>query len=184
MNAMIIKGWASTDHINSYDYAVAPHAFAKFIETTPLENIPLLLSHEPHRPAGRVITLETRPDGLWIEAGLDPALTGVPARIKQIKDKKPYGFSVGIGECRAYIKPCGTPFIYKATLREVSLTDSPSNRACSMVSFTVINDPSPKFWPADFIELFAEQAPRVGTFKPTIPAIRYHAPKPCHEAAK
>lgn len=175
---MLIRGWASTGHVNSYEFAVAPHAFAAFIDERGAENIPLLLCHEPNRPAGRILRLETQREGLWIEAELDPKLAGVKQRSGEIARGKAYGFSVGIGECKAYVKPCGRPFVYRATLREVSLTDGPSNMACTLQSFEITpHAPKPNLWPADFDQTFAEQALRVAA-RPSRsridPKIRYH----------
>jgi HK97 family phage prohead protease len=172
---MLIKGWASTQHVNSYDFAVVAHAFAAFIAEVGAENIPFLLCHEPHRPAGRIIVLETQAEGLWIEAELDPKLLGVKQRIGDISRNSPYGFSVGIGEAKAYRRPsCGTTVVYRATLREVSLTDGPSNMACTLQSFEITQN-RPDIWPADFIELFVEQSARRVTHPFVIPDIRYEA---------
>lgn len=170
---MIIRGWASTGHVNSYEFAVAPHAFAAFIDERGAENIPFLLHHEPHRPAGRILKLETLREGLWIEAELDHSLPGVRRRSAAIASGKAYGFSVGIGQCRAYLKPSGTPLVYRATLREVSLTNGPSNAACIMDSFEITQAPKRGLWPADFETLFAEQAAYLPMRQPN-PKIRYH----------
>ncbi len=64
---VIIEGFASTPDIDRYRDIVEPSAFAKAL-TMFMKNPVLLRSHDPDRPAGKIIEAKITDKGLWIKA--------------------------------------------------------------------------------------------------------------------
>jgi len=63
----IIRGWASTPHIDRYGDRINPEAFRGGIGIY-MKNPILLLNHDPDKPIGKILKLEIKDQGLYIEA--------------------------------------------------------------------------------------------------------------------
>jgi HK97 family phage prohead protease len=93
-----VAGWASTEAMDHVRDVVRPGAFDKAIREKGLEGpggIKLLHQHRPSEIAGRIVKLEQRPQGLWIEAELNLKVSYVRDLYENAKMAGGLNFSIG-----------------------------------------------------------------------------------------
>lgn len=166
---MLIRGWASTARLCGGGI-IAPGAFGLAIAARGPGRIALRLDHDPAYPAGRISKLVERPEGLWCEAELMPALKGVAARIAAILRGGGHGLSIGGFKRRFRRNPDGSLLIHTIDLREISLTAYPRNADCQIE----FDRPKAGLWPSELGDAFAAMDARP---QPAIafPPIQYGA---------
>lgn len=141
----LLRGWASTDDLDLVGHRVARGAFDRSIARRGLVGpsaVRLLLDHDPSRPAGRILVLETRRIGigrvgLWIEAQLDLEIPYARDRWQAIKSAGGLNFSVGFWPLDLDLAEDADGDEYLLILRgdlfEVSSVTFPANPAAQMV---------------------------------------------------
>ena len=99
-----VAGWASTSDLDHYGHVVQDGAFAKGIKAKGLKGprgIKLLAHHQTDKPAGKIIRLEYRTGGLWIEAQLNLKISYVSDLYEAAKMQEGLSFSeIGRASCR------------------------------------------------------------------------------------
>ncbi|MGX1741100.1 HK97 family phage prohead protease [Bosea sp. NPDC055353] len=170
---MIVKGWASTSDKDDKGNVMLPGAFDLSLSRRLPSEIALLVEHDESRPAGRILKLESRNGGLWIEAELDPALPDMAARIEFIERTRKHGFSVG-GFASGYVRN-ETKFIEAFDLREISIGLRPANDRCVMIFPQSIR---PSGWGTEMDDIWAEMAAWPKPRPLNLPPIRYPEQEP------
>lgn len=134
-----IAGWASTPDLDSYRHVVQKGAFDKAIKERGLmgpRGIKLLLNHNWEQLSGVIKVLETRGDGLWLEAQLELGVTYVSDAYKIMKMTGGWSFSVGFMLEDYDFKYKDDEFEYllitAGDLYEVSVVPFPANEKCTM----------------------------------------------------
>lgn len=160
---MIVRGMAQTERKNDIGRIVRTAAIAGSLVRRHVEGMQLLIQHDEARPAGRILGMERRPQGFWIEALLDPSLPGVIEFIGLIRRRaKGIGFSVGCHDCHFRRMPGGVIAIDQCDLREVSIAHLPRNSDCGFV------------YPTGDAEWDSHLASRVGMARTlNLPTVRY-----------
>lgn len=134
-----VAGWASTSDLDHYRHIVEPGAFTASINEKGLDGprgIKLLIQHDSNRPGGKIVKLEQRPQGLWIEAQLNLNISYVKDMYEAAKMQGGMSFSVGFfleefewvetEEGFEHLK------IIKGELTEVSVVTFPGNDNAEM----------------------------------------------------
>lgn len=134
-----IAGWASTPDLDCYRHVVQKGAFDKAIKERGLKGprgIKLLLNHNWEQVAGVIKVLETRGEGLWIEAQLELDVSYVGDAYKIMKLLDGWSFSVGFMLEDYDFKYKDDEFEYllitSGDLYEVSVVPFPANEKCTM----------------------------------------------------
>ena len=133
---MLVKGWASTAHIDKNNHKVMPGAFAQL--SLPVKYIPLLYRHGEHElkeAIGKINKLESRDSKLWCET-----IVTNKRVIEAIKTKLVTGFSVRFGAVQT-VKKVGYTQIDKGALIEISLVQAPVSPECLIVKAEEFDDP-------------------------------------------
>ncbi|MGL5735529.1 MAG: HK97 family phage prohead protease, partial [Beijerinckiaceae bacterium] len=134
-----VAGWASTSDLDHYRHIVEQGAFAESIAEKGLDGprgIKLLAQHRADKPAGKIVKLEYRPDGLWIEAQLNLNISYVKDLYEAAKMQGGLSFSVGffLEDYEVVYKDDEYDhlLIHKGELIEVSVVTFPGNDAAAM----------------------------------------------------
>jgi HK97 family phage prohead protease len=136
-----IAGWASTPTLDTGSDIVVPGAFTKSILDRGLKGlrgIKLLLDHNMTKMAGTIMKLETRGDGLWMEAQLNLNVSYVRDAYELAKMNGGIAFSVGFRVLdREWVKDTKTNEEYRiikqGDLMEVSIVTFGMNEECGTV---------------------------------------------------
>lgn len=145
---MIVKGYASTSDLDHSRHIVAPSAFDATLRAKGFfgpKGIKLLWQHRHDKPLGRILKLEKRNKGLWIEAEIDEAISWGRDVAAAIKANGGLSFSIGFFIEDADIEERGPDslpclFIQRMELIEVSVVVFPCNAEAVM---TDSNAPAP-----------------------------------------
>lgn len=116
----LLKGWASTPERDAEDHLVTLGAF-DLSRSLP----PLFYDHRDDAVAGRILSLEWKPEGLWIECIADDQYANLPAFSVRFQVKQHE--VVGTGR-NAHAR------VLKAALREISLVSRPCCKSALVVS--------------------------------------------------
>lgn len=117
-----IEGLASTYSLDDQDEMFVDGAFDAGIDSFLTGSSPLLFHHDGSKCLGEVEVLEPRPEGLHMKARIDPPKADWAIDVvSKIKTGSIKGLSVA-GKFRRRIGDDGTPEIYHAGLREISVT--------------------------------------------------------------
>ena len=134
-----IAGWASTPGMDHYRHIVVPGAFDASIKERGLggpRGVKLLAGHDWNRIAGRIEVLETRGDGLWLEAQMELGISYANDLYKAASFNGGLNFSVGFDLQDYCFKEDddGTEYlrIDRGDLFEVSVVAFPANEECTM----------------------------------------------------
>lgn len=166
---MIVRGIASKQTRDLQDTVIVAGAFDASISRRGVDGIAFLLSHDAKRPAGRILSLETRDKALHITARLDLKLAGVKGYLDTFRAGETLGFSIAARDVKG-VDVGGLTFVSQADLYEISLTKHPVNPEC-LLTFASESD---GLWPPELRATFAEIDARPRP-KPFIPTIRYEA---------
>jgi HK97 family phage prohead protease len=136
-----IAGWASTPTLDTGDDIVVPGAFSESIASRGLKGmrgVKLLLNHDTSKMAGTISKLETRGNGLWMEAQLNLNVSYVRDAYELAKMNGGIGFSVGFRVLeRQWVKDAKTNdeyrIINKGDLMEISVVAAAMNEECGTV---------------------------------------------------
>jgi len=83
INQLIINGWAAVfGNVDSYGDVIQPGAFAKTI-TDRKDRIAFCYQHEIDEPIGKILLLEERPFGLWVEVAISASEGDIQTKIKE-----------------------------------------------------------------------------------------------------
>lgn len=134
-----IAGWASTPDLDSYSHVVAKGAFDAAISKRGLsgpKGIKLLISHNWQQVGGVIKVLETRGEGLWIEAQLNLNLSYAKDAYEIAKMNGGLNFSVGFQLQDYEFKETDGKVEYlhikRGDLFEVSVVTFPGNEEATM----------------------------------------------------
>lgn len=134
-----VAGWASTSDLDHYRHIVENGAFEESIAEKGLNGprgIKLLAQHKADKIAGKIVKLEYRPQGLWIEAQLNLNISYVRDLYEAAKMQGGLSFSVGffLEDYEVVYKDDEYDHlrIYKGELIEVSVVTFPGNDAAEM----------------------------------------------------
>jgi HK97 family phage prohead protease len=134
-----VAGWASTSDRDHCGHVVDQGAFAESIAEKGLEGprgIKLLAQHQSDKPAGKIVKLEYRSGGLWIEAQLNLNISYVKDLHEAAKMQGGLSFSVGffLDDYEVVYKDDEYDHlrIHKGELIEVSIVTFPCNAAAEM----------------------------------------------------
>ena len=82
-NQLIIVGWAAAfGNVDSYGDIIQPGAFTKTI-TDRKDRIAFCYQHEIDEPIGKILLLEERPFGLWVEVAISASESDIQTKIKE-----------------------------------------------------------------------------------------------------
>jgi HK97 family phage prohead protease len=143
-----IAGWASTPTLDTGDDIVVPGAFSESIASRGLKGmrgVKLLLNHDMSKMAGTISKLETRGNGLWMEAQLNLNVSYVRDAYELAKMNGGIGFSVGFRVLeRQWVKDAKTNdeyrIINKGDLMEISVVAAAMNEECGTVIIKGLED--------------------------------------------
>lgn len=133
-----VSGYASTTDLDHAGHVVARNAFAASIRRKGLigpRGVKLLAHHDRRMPLGRITALESRSDGLWIEANIDDEISYGSDLVRAIEAAGGLSFSVGFYiEDASIIEDGLDPYllIERGELLEVSVVTFPCNEAAEM----------------------------------------------------
>lgn len=143
-----VAGWASTEAIDKVRDVVRKGAFDKAIAKRGLTGpmgIKLLIQHDHDKPAGRIVKLEQREKGLWIEAEMNLNISYVRDMYEASKIQGGLNFSIGYRLVDGGFKfvDLGENSYWELTeldLFEVSVVTFPCNDEAQMLFIKAIND--------------------------------------------
>jgi len=136
-----IAGWASTPDMDHVRDVVASGAFKDAIEERGLDGprgIKLLAQHRSDQPAGKIVKLEQRTGGLWIEAQMNLEISYVKDLYEAAKMQGGLSFSIGYRLVEGGFEfidkgPDSYWLLTKLDLFEVSVVTFPCNDAAEML---------------------------------------------------
>lgn len=82
-NQLIISGWAAVfGNVDSYGDVIQFGAFAKTLQDRK-DRIAFCYQHEIDEPIGKILLLEERPFGLWVEVAISASESDIQTKIKE-----------------------------------------------------------------------------------------------------
>lgn len=124
---LIIAGWAARfGNIDSYGDVIQMGAFARTL-TERKGRIAFCYQHEIDEPIGKILLLEERPEGLWIEVAISASEDDIQTKIKEgILNEMSIGYST-INSNDATVDGRTVCYLTEIKLYEVSLVTIAAN---------------------------------------------------------
>lgn len=124
---LIISGWAAKfGNIDSYGDIIQPGAFTKTINERK-ERIAFCYQHEIDEPIGKILLLEERPEGLWIEVAISASEGDIQTKIKEgILKEMSIGYST-VNSNMGMVDNKEVTYLTELKLYEVSLVTIAAN---------------------------------------------------------